>query len=410
MKKFVIILIICCLILPYNLQAAVYTYDLGISPGDISFSSQLVAGQKTRIYAAIHNNGIEDVSGYVTFYQGDLLIGDSQIISARASGLADEVYVDWTVPSGSFNIRAEINGQAPEDENPDNDLAITSLFVPLSDNDGDGVPDNLDEDDDNDGVKDTNEPILGTDPFDSDTDDDNCLDGTDDFPLDDTECVDSDGDSIGDNADNDDDNDGLSDNKETQTGTDPKNPDSDDDGVIDGDDDYPLDKSRSKKIVVNSNNDTIEGDSEIDEEANLESDTEEEILAIPEGADFDINDINISSINSNIQINAKLKSWNTYVFTPQLRGLIDENLIYVWDFGDGVKSSQKIAEHTYGQYGNYQVSLKVSGDNNLRLLAQKDIKISFFNISNIWVWIILGGLLIFLLLLLIILLSKRNKK
>jgi len=70
------------------------------------------------MYATIYNHGNEDVSGHVTFYQGDVLLGDSQTVSVKASSLADEVYINFTVPSGSFNIRAEINNQVPIDENP----------------------------------------------------------------------------------------------------------------------------------------------------------------------------------------------------------------------------------------------------------------------------------------------------
>ena len=115
-----------------------------------------------------------------------------------------------------------------------------------SDQDGDGIPDPIDPDDDNDGVPDK----------------------TDTFPYDPNESQDTDSDGIGDNADTDDDNDGYSDIieiiagtnpkddqdtpvdsdgdficdiEEVSLGTDPNNPDTDGDGVIDGEDDFPLD-------------------------------------------------------------------------------------------------------------------------------------------------------------------------
>jgi hypothetical protein len=67
-------------------------------------------------------------------------------------------------------------------------------------------------DDDNDGLPDTVE--LGvlqasTERLNPDTDNDGTLDGADAFPLDPFESVDTDGDGIGNNADDDDDNDGL---------------------------------------------------------------------------------------------------------------------------------------------------------------------------------------------------------
>lgn len=78
-----------------------------------------------------------------------------------------------------------------------------------------------------------------------DADGDGIPDGEDAFPNDPTEQSDNDGDGIGDNADTDDDNDGLSDEEETSIGTDPLIADTDGDGVVDGDDLFPLDSNRS---------------------------------------------------------------------------------------------------------------------------------------------------------------------
>ena len=74
----------------------------------------------------------------------------------------------------------------------------------------------------------------------TDTDGDGVLDLNDRFPLDNTEWEDSDNDGLGNNADLDDDNDGLSDIEESVLGTDPYNSDSDGDGILDGEDDDPL--------------------------------------------------------------------------------------------------------------------------------------------------------------------------
>ncbi|MGB1449077.1 MAG: BspA family leucine-rich repeat surface protein [Flavobacteriaceae bacterium] len=90
-----------------------------------------------------------------------------------------------------------------------------------SDNDGDGIGDQADPDDDNDGLLDTEEAALGTDPRNPDSDGDGVNDGSDDFPRDRNETVDTDQDGIGNNQDPDDDNDGYSDQLEIQEGTDP---------------------------------------------------------------------------------------------------------------------------------------------------------------------------------------------
>ena len=50
-----------------------------------------------------------------------------------------------------------------------------------ADTDGDGIPDSTDEDDDNDGLSDAEELIIGTDPLNTDTDGDGVSDQTEDF-------------------------------------------------------------------------------------------------------------------------------------------------------------------------------------------------------------------------------------
>jgi len=104
----------------------------------------------------------------------------------------------------------------------------------VADNDGDGTGDNADVDDDN----------------------DNVTDGLDEFPLDGTEWVDTDGDGTGDNADTDDDGDGVEDASDAfpldasewddTDGDglgDNKDPDDDGDNVADVADPFPLDAS-----------------------------------------------------------------------------------------------------------------------------------------------------------------------
>jgi len=103
------------------------------------------------------------------------------------------------------------------DEDDDNDGTIDEEddlpldFDETVDTDGDGIGNNADEDDDGDGLSDEDEVEIGTDPLIADTDEDEHIDGEDDFPLDKDEWQDYDKDGIGNNADEDDDGDGLSD-------------------------------------------------------------------------------------------------------------------------------------------------------------------------------------------------------
>lgn len=76
-------------------------------------------------------------------------------------------------------------------------------------------------DGDTDGLTSLQEYQKGTNPAVADTDGDTYIDGNDVFPLDSTEWVDNDSDGIGNNADPDDDNDGMPDNWEVAYGLDP---------------------------------------------------------------------------------------------------------------------------------------------------------------------------------------------
>ena len=103
------------------------------------------------------------------------------------------------------------------------------LVDPLYDFDGDGSPDHIDPDDDNDGV----------------------FDDVDAFPLDSNESEDTDGDGVGNNQDTDDDNDGEPDVTDPFP-LDPGNVfDSDGDGVVDREDVSPNDPTITKAIQFN---------------------------------------------------------------------------------------------------------------------------------------------------------------
>lgn len=106
----------------------------------------------------------------------------------------------------------------------DQNISVT----PSYDFDGDGSPDEIDPDDDNDGV----------------------FDGFDVFPLDSSESEDTDGDGLGNNQDTDDDNDGVFDVND-EFPLDAGNViDSDGDGVVDRNDVFPNDASQQKALSI----------------------------------------------------------------------------------------------------------------------------------------------------------------
>jgi hypothetical protein len=97
--------------------------------------------------------------------------------------------------------------------------------------DGDGTGNNADTDDDNDGLSDVIEAGLGTDPLDPDTDDDGETNGFDNCRTDAN--ANQDGDSPGDVCDDDRDSDGIANESDAFPDDASENADSDGDGIGD---------------------------------------------------------------------------------------------------------------------------------------------------------------------------------
>lgn len=371
--KRLLLLSVALLLLPVMTRAA--GPDLSIAARDIRFSeSTLVSGETIRIYAAIENDGDEDATAYVFFYQGTKPIGASQMVTVSADGYKDEVWVDFTVPYGPFNIRAEIRGQDPGDVNSSNDLAVTSLYTPVNDEDGDGIP----------------------------AEEDNCPENAN------ADQKDSDGDGVGDVCDDDDDNDGLSDEIEQELGTDSTSSDSDGDGATDAGDAAPLDPNiqtlqqqqeaeaaaqEQEQGVDDVEQDVVE-EVESDQEDVDEEDVEEEgeqgfsLFGIREPEA-------ILQVSSNASFSYSPVSWKTYHF----RVLIPEeaDVALTWDFGDGVTSAQPDIEHTFRAPGRYIVTLKASDEMGETTVDSEEIHVSFFHIANPYIKLLIGLLALVLL-------------
>lgn len=143
------------------------------------------------------------------------------------------------------------------------------------DSDQDGIGNVADTDDDNDGVLDTDELIRGSSPLDSDTDDDLVPDNLDNcVVVQNFNQLDSDSDEEGDECDLDDDNDGVSDAEESVIGddgfiTNVYLADSDGDGFNDSTDNCPntanINQSDADLDGFGSNCDCNDTDSEINQ-------------------------------------------------------------------------------------------------------------------------------------------------
>ncbi len=150
------------------------------------------------------------------------------------------------------------NGDIDGDEVLDHLDNCPEAFNPDQANfDGDHLGDVCDPDDDNDNLTDETEWERQTNPLDPDSDDDGFRDDQDNCPLTvNPEQIDTDGDGYGNACDDDDDEDGLLDTEEDVNGngivdqgeSDPLNGDSDNDGAGDAVDCFPLNPSARPDI------------------------------------------------------------------------------------------------------------------------------------------------------------------
>ena len=357
------------------------TADLGISASNIRFSEDtLYAGDTVRLYATVRNHGEVDIAAKVIFYQGAVLIGGSQTVSVLADGGSDDVYVDYRVPRGTFNIRALIQGQNPSDENAVNDEAITGLFTSISDDDRDGVEDEQD----------------------------NCVQESN------ADQADSDADGQGDVCDD----------------------DRDGDGVKNSQDAYPNDASKSAHPVivhepVVATEEPVMVVAEpvvVSEPIVTEVPASASVQAVASDASIPLENpsypsssapsvspnpgifgFGTLSISPYAQFSYRQIDWRTYEFTA-LPSEGEGEVSYGWDFGDGATSVQQTLVHAFPDAGQYVVTLAVVDGSGNMVSDAETFDVSFFHLHNPLVQATLAALFFVLLGLMWLLVRLKESK
>ncbi|MDP4001292.1 MAG: thrombospondin type 3 repeat-containing protein [bacterium] len=173
-------------VLSLFLAAPAFAQDTGVNAGFVSgiWYSQypFFAGDTVRIYTALQNQSGFDIIGRIQFFDVDKVLGESEF--EVINGRLIEKWTDWQATAGEHEIYVKLidtfktlAGSDPEPINLGSSTSgVDKRFVD-SDNDDDNVGDLEDTDDDNDGLDDEQEKNLGTDPLNPDTDSDGVSDG-----------------------------------------------------------------------------------------------------------------------------------------------------------------------------------------------------------------------------------------
>lgn len=349
-KKIAILSLISCLFLP-TVALAAFRYDLGLTQDDIRIvGGQLTVGKKMNLVARVHNYGSEDVKGYSSFFLGNQLIGDSQVVSIL-SGTYDDAWVNFTVPSSPFNVRVVVTVQDQSDERPENNENQTSMFTPDIDTDGDGLSNQQDLDDDNDGSPDTAEAQTSTDPLNSDTDGDGHKDGDDAYPLDPTRWAKEEVKQLP-----------LPEVKPPAVTA------------------KPIVRAEPVKKASAASNSQVTASVTI---------TQVNEAVAPVGEVQVLGQEMKRVINSVAMVQEKI-GWTKYKFQTDIPAEIGDQFTYLWDFGDGAQSAERLVTHRFGRPGNYLVKLTVEDQNKNVFQDQAEISVSWFNPGNYRLWLLVA--------------------
>ncbi len=146
------------------------TVNAGFVNGIWYSSNDFFAGDNVRIYSAIQNNSGFDIVGKIQFFDNQEIVGDAEF--SVVDGRLIEKWTDWRAKGGDRNIyiklidtkKAIIGGGFEPITLAFDSSRVDKRFVD-TDTDGDKIGNVVDTDDDNDGLSDEEEKMLGTNPL-----------------------------------------------------------------------------------------------------------------------------------------------------------------------------------------------------------------------------------------------------
>ena len=181
-KNRLILPILVFLLIGSSVLAQSSTINAGIVNGLWYSKVPFFAGDQIRIYTALQNQSGFDITGVIQFLDGGIIVGESDFSVVNGDFIKE--WIDWEVTQGYHSISIKIIDAQKHEIDKDPESIFLNLGVLESDEqfadfdtDGDLIGNEEDLDDDNDGVNDDEEIIIGTNPLIADTDNDGISDG-----------------------------------------------------------------------------------------------------------------------------------------------------------------------------------------------------------------------------------------
>lgn len=147
-----------------SVHAKVDATHVGFVDSSVWFDHEpFFSGEEVRVYTTLANSSPADFKGVVEFYDGETMIGTSQVTLERNGGF-QVLWTDWVPQEGTHTVQVQITEATLT---PPGGKAESIVYerTPISlnrfvdtDTDGDGIGNKEDIDDDGDGIPDTEDP------------------------------------------------------------------------------------------------------------------------------------------------------------------------------------------------------------------------------------------------------------